>query len=222
MMPVKTMMTTMPRTVSRHNTTQTTINLCVGSGQLWDVAREAWEEVWEEVVSSRHCHRPGRSGDKDNDARGDEQDMPYANADMLSHNWRRAEGGEGDVDDGSNNKHIDWCVQGLRWVDNGEGQRQSSGYDGCNDDEDKEGGLHPTPWTTATHELAARLHSASGRHRRKRERLMTGAMRNMSTSVSGVHVGRIPGISKGRDQRATATTTTTTRRMDCSPPRGRW
>ena len=38
---------------------------------------------------------------------------------------------------------------------------ESSGYDGCNDDEDKEGESHPTTLqTTATHDLAERLHSA--------------------------------------------------------------
>ena len=49
---------------------QTTINLCVGNRQPWDVAREAWKEVQEKAVLSCHCHRLGSGGDDNNDARG--------------------------------------------------------------------------------------------------------------------------------------------------------
>ena len=46
----------------------------------------------------------GGCGDDDynNDVRWEEQDMPY-----LSHDWQRAEGGEGDIDDGVDDEHVD-------------------------------------------------------------------------------------------------------------------
>ena len=46
--------------------------------------------------------------DYDDDVRWEEQDMPY-----LSRDRRRAEGGEGDVDDGVDDEHVDGRVWGL-------------------------------------------------------------------------------------------------------------
>ncbi len=68
------------------------------------------------------CH-PGRGRDDDNNddntnnARGEEQDMPYTNTDVLSCNWQWAEGAEGNVDDGCDDKHVDMGVQGPHRVD---------------------------------------------------------------------------------------------------------
>ena len=76
-------------------------------------------------------------------------------------------GGEGVIDDNSNNQLIDGRVWGPRQADTRDGQRWSSQPDGCNNNEDKEGGLHPTPRTTVTQELAVRLRSVVSRmHRR--------------------------------------------------------
>jgi hypothetical protein len=126
----------------------------------WDVAREAWEEVREEVASSRRRRRTGGGGDDDDDAR-EEQDMPYADVDALSRDRRRAEGGEGDVDDGGDGERVDGRIRGPRRAEAGDGRRRRSRRDGDNDDDDdEEGGSHPTPRTTATRVLAARLLSA--------------------------------------------------------------
>ena len=82
--------------------------------------------------------------------------MPY-----LSRDRRRAEGGEGDVDDGIDDEHVDGRVWGLRLAETGNGRWRRLRRDGNNDDDVEEGGLHPTtPQTTATRELAERLHSA--------------------------------------------------------------
>ena len=64
---------------------------------------EAWEEVWEEETLLRRPRRPGGGGDNDADddnVRWEEQDTPYVDTDALFCDRRRAEGGEGDVDDG--------------------------------------------------------------------------------------------------------------------------
>ena len=98
-------------------------------------------------------------GDKDydDDARWEEQDMP-----CLSRNWRRAKGGEGDIDNGIDNDHVDGRVRGPHLADTGNGRWRRSRRDGDNDDDIEEGGLHPTtPQTAATRELAERLRSAS-------------------------------------------------------------
>jgi hypothetical protein len=98
-------------------------------------------------------------GDKDydDDARWEEQDMP-----CLSRNWRRAKGGEGDIDDGIDNDHVDGRVRGPRLAHTGNGRRRRLRRDGDNDDDVEEGGSHPTtPQTTATRELVERLLSAS-------------------------------------------------------------
>ena len=79
--------------------------------------------------------------------------MPY-----LSCNWRRAEGGEGNVDDGVDDEHVDGRVRGLHLADTGNGQWWRLRHDG----DIEEGGLHPTsPKMTAMRELAERLRSAS-------------------------------------------------------------
>ena len=39
----------------------------------------------------------------------------------ASRDWRPAEEGEGNVDDGGNDKHINGCVRGLRRADTGDG-----------------------------------------------------------------------------------------------------
>ncbi len=100
----------------------------------------------------------GGRGDEDYDdnVRREEQDVPY-----LSRNRRRAEGGEGDVDNGVDDEHIDERVRGQRLVDTGNGRRRRLRHDGDNGDDVEEGGLHPTtPQTTAAHKLVERLRSA--------------------------------------------------------------
>ena len=83
--------------------------------------------------------------------------MPY-----LSRDRRWAEGGEGDVDDGIDDEHVDRHVRGTGLADTGNGLRRRLRHDGDNNDDVKEGGLHPTtPQMTATRELAVRLCSAS-------------------------------------------------------------
>ena len=86
------------------------------------------------------CHRPGGGGDDNDDTSVEDQDMPYANADTLYRDWRWAEGGEDDVDDGGNNEHINERVRGLCWEDTGDRQWRNTQCDGCNNDEDEEGG----------------------------------------------------------------------------------
>ena len=81
----------------------------------------------------------------DDDTRWEEQDMPY-----LSRDWRRAEGGEGNVEDGIDDNHVDGHVQGPHLADTGNGQRWRLRRDGDNNDNVEEGGSHPTtPQTTA-------------------------------------------------------------------------
>jgi len=88
--------------------------------------------------------------------RWEEQDMPY-----LSRDWRRAEGGEGDVDNGVDDEHVDRRVQGPCLADTGNGQWRRFRHDGDNNDDVKDGGSHPTNLqTTAMRKLAERLHSA--------------------------------------------------------------
>ena len=90
--------------------------------------------------------------DDDNDENKDNDD--------LSRNRRRAEGGEGDVNDGIDDEHVDGHVRGPRLADTGNGRRRRLRRDGDNDNGVEEGGSHPTtPQTTATRELAERLHS---------------------------------------------------------------
>jgi len=74
-------------------------------------------------------------------------------------NLHRAEEGEGYVDIGGNNQHVDRHVWGPHRADTGDGQRWRSWRDSDNNDGIEEGGSHPTPLTTATCELAERLHS---------------------------------------------------------------
>jgi hypothetical protein len=69
-------------------------------------------------------------------------------------------GGEGDVDDGGDNEHVDGRVRGPRRADTGDGRRWRSRRDSDKNDDDEEGGSHPTPLTTATRELVVRLRSA--------------------------------------------------------------
>ena len=105
-------------------------------------------------------------GDDDyaDDARWEEQDMPY-----LSRVCQRAEGGEGNVDDGVDDDHVDGHVRGPHLADTGNGLRRRLRHDGDNNDDVKEGGLHPTCLQmTATCKLAERLHSA-GCDRRQAE-----------------------------------------------------
>jgi hypothetical protein len=89
------------------------------------------------------CHRspprrvtsvPSREfGDDDsNDTRWEEQDMPY-----LSRDQQRAEGGEGDED-------INGRARGPRLADTRNRRRWRSRRNGNNEDDVKEGGLHPT------------------------------------------------------------------------------
>jgi len=67
----------------------------------------------------------GGGGDNDgddNDVGEEEQDMMYADTDALSCDQRREEGGEGDIDDSGDNKHVDGPVCGPRQVDTGDGR----------------------------------------------------------------------------------------------------
>ncbi len=81
--------------------------------------------------------------------------MPY-----LSRDRQRAEGGEGDVDDGVDDEHVNGCVRGPRLADTRNGRRRRLRHDGDHDDDVEEGGSHPTtPQTTATCKLAERLRS---------------------------------------------------------------
>ena len=70
----------------------------------------------------------------------------------VGHNRWQAEEGEGDIDDGGNNKHVTGCVHGQRQANTGNGQRWRLQRNGDNNDDVVEGGLYPTPWTTAMHE----------------------------------------------------------------------
>ena len=69
-------------------------------------------------------------------------------------------GGEGHVDDGGDDEHVDGRVRGPRRADTGDGRRWRSRRDSDKNDDDEEGGSHPTPLTTATRELVVRLRSA--------------------------------------------------------------
>jgi hypothetical protein len=75
-------------------------------------------------------------------------------------NRQRAEEGEGDINDGGDKECVNRHVWGLRQVDTGDGQWRRLQRNGDNNDDIEEGGLYPTPRTTATHELAARQCSA--------------------------------------------------------------
>ena len=100
----------------------------------------------------------GGHGDNDygNDVRWEEQDMPY-----LSRYWRWAEGGEGDVDNGVDDEHVNGRVRGLHLADTGNGGLRRLRCYCDNYDDVEEGRLHPTtPQMTATRELAKRLRSA--------------------------------------------------------------
>ena len=102
----------------------------------------------------------------------------------MVNEWQ-AEGGEGNVNDGSNNQLVNGHIWGPCQADTGDGQRRSSRRNGCNNNKDKEGGLHSTPWTTATRELAPRLHSAGSRQRRERAMLTTVATKHVGGQVQG-------------------------------------
>ena len=91
--------------------------------------------------------------DDDNDKNKDNND--------LSRDRRRAEGGEGDVDNGVDDEHVDGRFWGPRLADTGNGRRRRLRHDGDNDNDVEEGGSHPTtPQTTVMRELAERLRSA--------------------------------------------------------------
>ena len=98
---------------------------------------------------------PARREDDDNDNDKNKDD------DDLSCNRRWAEGGEGNVDDGVDDEHINRRVRGPRLADTGNGQRRRLRCDGNNNNDVVEGGSHPTtPQMTATCELVERLRSA--------------------------------------------------------------
>ena len=97
---------------------------------------------------------PARREDDDDDNDGNKDD------DDLSRDQRRAEGGEGNFDNGVDNEHVDGHVRGLHLVDTGNGQRRRLRRGGNNNDDVEEGGLHPTtPQTTVTCKLVERLRS---------------------------------------------------------------
>ena len=98
----------------------------------------------------------GRGDDYDNDVRWEEQDMPY-----LSGDRRRAERGEGNVDEGVDDEHVDGRVRSPRLADTVNGRRWRLRRDGNRDNDVEEGGSQPTtPQTTAMRELVERLRSA--------------------------------------------------------------
>ena len=60
-------------------------------------------------------------------------------------------GGEGHVDDGGDDEHVNGRVRVPRLADTGNGRRWRSRRDSDNNDDVEEGGSHPpTPRTTAT------------------------------------------------------------------------
>ena len=61
--------------------------------------------------------------------------------------------------------------------------------------------------------------TTGSRQRRERATLTMTATTNTLTGVSGVRIGWIPGMGNGGDHGATVTTMTTSRRVDCIPPR---
>ena len=95
--------------------------------------------------------------------------MPYANADALSHNRWQAEGEEDDVDDSSDNKHINGHVWGPRQADAGDRRWQRSWRNNDINDDEEEGGSHSTLLMTATCELEERLRSAGCNRQRAEE-----------------------------------------------------
>jgi hypothetical protein len=159
---------------------------------------------------------PARREDDDHDNNENKDN------DDLSRDRRRAEGGEGNVDDGIDDEHVDGRVRGPRLADTGNGRRRILHYDGDNDNDVEEGGSHPTtPQTMVTCKLAERLRSAAATEsgqRRKRATSTMVATTNRSTGVSGVRIGRILGMGDGGDHGATLTTVTTSRRADRIPP----
>ena len=91
----------------------------------------------------------------------DEDNNKNKDDDDLSRTRRQVEGGEGDVDDGVDDEHVDGCVRGPRLANTGNGRRRRLQRDSDNDDGVEEGESHPTTLqTTATHDLAERLRSA--------------------------------------------------------------
>jgi len=78
----------------------------------------------------------------------------------ASRNWQWAEGGEGNVSDGGDNKHVNGLVRGLHWVDTGDGRWWKLRGNSDNDGDIEEGRPHPTQLMTAPRKLAARLRSA--------------------------------------------------------------
>ncbi len=120
-------------------------------------------------MSSHHRRWSGSGGDDDDDnARREEQYMPYANADALSRNHWQAEGEEDDVDDGSDNKHING-VWGPHRADTGDGRWRRSWRNNDINDDEEEGGSHSTLLMTATRELEERLRSTSCNRQRAEE-----------------------------------------------------
>ena len=108
----------------------------------------------------------GRGGRGDDDApparREDDDDNNNENKekDDLFCNRQRAEGGEGNIDDGVDDEHADGRVRGPHLADTGNGRRWRLRHDGDNDNDVEEGGSHPTtPQTAVMRKLAERLHS---------------------------------------------------------------
>ena len=94
----------------------------------------------------------GGRGGRGDDGAPDDDDANVGNKDNnnLSSDRQRAEGGEGNVDDGIDDEH----VKGRVW-------RIPGRMDDSGDCDVEEGGSHPTtPQTTVTHELAERLRFA--------------------------------------------------------------
>jgi hypothetical protein len=155
----------------------------------------------------------------DDNVRWGGQDMPY----YPSRDRRRAEGGEGGIDDGVDDEHVDGRVRGPRLADTGNERRWRLRREGDNGDGVEEGRSHPTTLqTTAMRELVGGCvppAMTGSRQRRERVTLTTAATTNTLTGVSGVRIGQIPGMGDGGDRGATVTTMTTSRRADRISPR---
>ena len=135
------------------------VNRCVRGLRRADSGDEGWRRLW-----------------WDNNINNDEEEsgshptlwtmVTCELAERLhssSCNRWQAEAGEGNIDDGGDNKHINGRFRGLHQADTRGGQHQRLQHNGDNNDNNdnvEEGGSHPTLWTTVTHELAVWLRSA--------------------------------------------------------------
>jgi hypothetical protein len=156
--------------------------------------------------------------DYDNNVRWEEQDMPSD----LCRDRRRAEGGEGGVNDGVDDEHVNRHVWGPRLVDFGNGRWWRLRRDGDNDMTSRRADRIPPPrrrrqrasWRRGCIPLA----TTGSRQRRQRATLTMAATTNMLTGMSGVCIRRMSGMGDGEDRSATVTMMTASKRADRIPP----